>query len=329
MTTEQQSRANSPRRGLVIGLVATVILAGAAVTVLAVILLGRSPATAGDDASPTPTTIASASGGEASAVSTASVTAAATAEPTPQPLAPDTMALVMVNDLNMREEPASGAKSLGHLTAGTRVFVVQGPNQADGLGWYEIAQECRPHSSLCISREGAGRIGWAAGSSSSGDQWLAPAPIECAAHPDLDALLAIDRLEVLACYGNQTLRLQGVIWRPCCGYVGAISYEPSWLSWPGGPPVLTTGGELSSRGIVLRIKPPDTLDHVKYADIVRVTGHFDDPAAETCTITVDPSADPSVVIDPKDLAYAPMGCRMEFVVDSIKVDGNTGQKCEC
>jgi hypothetical protein len=327
MTTEQRPPATSPNRGLVIGLVTTVILAGAAVTVLTVILLGRSPATAGDDASPTVTAQATASSGEPSSEPTASVSAAAT----PPPLAPDSIALVTVNDLNMREDPAAGAKSLGHLTAGTRVFVVQGPNQADGIGWYQIAQECRPHSSLCIAREGVGRIGWAAGSSSSGDQWLAPAPIQCPAKPDLDALLAVDRLEVLACYGNQELRVQGVIWRPCCGYVGAVLYEPSWLSWPGGPPVLTPGGELTSRGIVLRIKPPDDLDYVRYADIVRVTGHFDDSAAQTCTIKLDETFvdDPTLAVDPKDVAYAPMGCRMEFVVDTIKVLGNTGEKCEC
>jgi hypothetical protein len=322
MTTEPQPTANSPRRGLVITLVATVILAGAAVTVLAIILLGRSPATAGDDASPTPTTQAMASSGELSSEPTASVSAGETAQPTPPPLAPDSIALVTVNDLNLREEPAAGAKSLGHLTAGTRVFVVQGPNPADGLGWYQIAQECRPHSSLCIAREGVGRIGWAAGSSSSGDQWLAPAPIQCAANPDLAALLALDRLQVLACYGDQTVRLRGPVTTPCCG-ASALVYEPNWLAWP------TASAYLGNFDLPLRFNPADGLARPEYADIVRVTGHFDDPAAATCTITVDPSADPSVVVEPEDLAFAPMGCRMEFVVDSIKVIGNTGEKCGC
>ena len=156
MTAEQRPPATSPNRGLVIGLVTTVILAGVAVTVLALILIGRESATAGDDGSPTPTVNASGSGSETSAVPTGSVSAEPTAAATPPPLAPDSIALVTVNDLNMREDPAAGAKSLGHLTAGTRVFVVQGPNQADGLGWYQIAQECRPHSST-VHRARGGR----------------------------------------------------------------------------------------------------------------------------------------------------------------------------
>ena len=159
MTTEKQSTAASQRRGLIIGLVVTVILAGVAVTVLALILLGRAPAATGDNASPSPTTHASASASEPPPEPAASASAEPTSEPTPPPLTPDSMALVTVNDLNLREEPAAGAKSVGHLTAGTSVFVVQGPKPADGFGWYQIAQDCRPHSSLCIAREGVGRIG--------------------------------------------------------------------------------------------------------------------------------------------------------------------------
>ena len=236
MTTEQQPPATSPRRGFVIGLVATVILAGAAVTVLAVILLGRSPATAGDDASPTPTTQATASSGEPSSEPTASVSAGETAKPTPPPLAPDSIAVVTVNDLNLREEPAAGAKSLGHLTAGTRVFVVQGPNQADGLGWYQVAKNAATLVSLCIATRGGRphRLGSRKQrvAATSGSR---PAPIQCAADPDLDALLALDRLEALACYGDQALTLKGVVKTPCCGYVGAFIYEPAWLSSPTGP----------------------------------------------------------------------------------------------
>ena len=84
--------------------------------------------------------------------------------------------------------------------------------------------------------------------------------------------------------------------------------------------------------MILRFDPRDRLVEPEYGDIIRVTGHLDDPAAHTCTITVAESAlydDPTVTVDPQELAYAPIGCRTEFVVDAIEILGNTGQKCGC
>jgi hypothetical protein len=83
---------------------------------------------------------------------------------------------------------------------------------------------------------------------------------------------------------------------------------------------------------MLRFDPAAGLAIPKYADIVRVAGHMDDAAAHTCTVKIDESAlltDPTLAVDSEELAYAPVGCRTEFVVESIEILGNTGEKCEC
>jgi len=209
--------------------------------------------------------------------------------------------------------------------------VVEGPKQAEGYGWYRVATVDNP-ATACAEDCPTARVGWVAGSSRQQDAWLAPAELRCPPTPQLKAFARLDPFERLACYGDQPLTLRGVIWQPCCGYVGAMVYEPNWLSWPSGPPSLTYTEPLSYSGLVLRFDPDDGLEEPDYADIIRVTGHMDDPAAATCTVRVDESAlyeDPTLTPDPEELTYAPIGCRTQFVVDSLEILGNTGEKCGC
>jgi hypothetical protein len=328
MTTNSPQTSSPHSKGLVMALIVTVILAGVMVTVLAMVLLARDALPAAV-ASPIPT----ASGDQPTLAPSPSVTPEASPEPTPAHLAPDTIARVTVNELNLREGSSSSATSLGHLSAGARVFVVEGPEQADGYDWYRVATVEDPVTAPSCTADACptSTFGWAAGIGEAGDAWLAPAELTCPPAPKLKAFARLDPFERLACYGDRELTLKGVVWQPCCGYVGAFVYEPSWLSWPSGPPVLTSG-ELHRGGLMLRFDPRDDLQRPDYADIVRVTGHMDDPAAATCTVRVEESAlhdDPTVAVDPDELAYAPIGCRTEFVVDSIEILGNTGEKCLC
>lgn len=329
--TNVKEPTGGARRITIAVLVGTVILAGTAVALLAVTLLGRPEGpTAGTDQSLTPS---------ASAMSTPSATATstplATAEPTPDPatdaLASGTIAVVTVNDLNVRDRPAPDGRSYGHMSAGTRVFVVQGPEQAGGYGWYQVATvDWGNESAPC--GEGCPRSGWVAGTTGAHETWLSPEELRCPSEPKLKAFARLNPFERLACYGDQPLTLQGAIWQPCCGYVGAMVYEPNWLSWPSGPPSLSYTETLSYSGVQLRFDPDARLEEPDYADIVRVTGHMDDPAAATCTVRVDESAlyqDPTLTADPEELAYAPIGCRTQFVVDSIEILGNTGETCLC
>jgi hypothetical protein len=326
MTTDRRPTV-VPRRILVAALVVIVVVAGIAAGALVMTVLSspvRPPA--GTDVSPTPT----ASPMQATSQATPLATAEPTSEPTRQ-LQPDTIALVTVDELNLREEPSSSAKSLGHLSAGAQVFVLEGPKGADGYGWYRVVTVDSPDASECPATCPK-PVGWVAGMTETQDPWLVPTELTCPPDPKLDVFALLAAFERLACYGDQRLTLKGVVWQPCCGYVGAVIYEPSWLSWPSSSAYLSWSEPLRHGGLMLRFDPRAELTVPEYADIVRVTGHLDDPAAHGCTVKVDESAlrdDPTLAVDSGELAYAPIGCRTEFVVDSIEILGNTGEKCGC
>jgi Bacterial SH3 domain len=325
MTTERQPTV--VRRRVVLALlVVTVVLAGVAVGLLASMLLGASsgpPATRPMSSKPTGSLMQTAS------PSAASVSATPTAEPTGQPLEPDTIALVTVNQLNLREEPTTSATSLGHLSTGDRVFVLEGPTQADGYGWYRVASLDELDRSSECTLGCPPPLGWAAVISGPQDSWLMPAGLACPLVPKRDDFAQLAPLERLACYGHQTMTLEGVVWEPCCWWTPYL-YEPSWLQGLGSGRFLSAGDPLRGGGLALRFDPSAGLPVPEYADIVRVTGHLDDSAAPTCTVKVDESqADPTIAMDPAYPAYAPIGCRTEFVVDSIDIEGNTGETCGC
>ena len=304
------------------GVIGVVALATVAVALLSMILLGGalSPS-AGADASSTPSADATASSGEPTPESTPSVIPTATPEP-PAPLQPDTIAYVTVNDLILLDAPSSGAKVLGHLLQGADVFVLEGPEQAEGFGWYQVAivSEWRFTPSTCSDGCADAQIGWVAGISDGQDAWLAPSDQKCPADPNREAVAALDPLVRLACYGGQSLTLTGVVKSPCCRYMGALTYTPRWIAWP------TSATYLETFALALRFEPRDGLHVPKRGDVIRVTGHFDDPAAKNCTITIKEAAlagDPSLKVDPQALAYASLACRQQFVVDSIEVVGRT------
>jgi hypothetical protein len=332
MTSERRPRF-IPRRVIVAALVITNVLAAIAVVVVAMkVFGGLGGESAGLDASGTPTASATA------VQPTPSASTEPSPEPTPQPGRPDTIALVTVNELNLRAEPAASAKSFGHLSVGDRVFILQGPEPAGGYGWFQVAivdqtTVAGTVDATCGDTCLTARVGWVAGITDRQEAWLVPAQLTCPPDPDLDTFAGLEPFERLACYGDRTLTLNGVVWQPCCGWVGPFLYEPDWLSWPSYGVYLQPVGEaLHSGGFGIRLNPAAGLAFPAYADIIRVTGHMDDPAADGCTIKVDEGAllsDPTVAVDPEDLAYAPIGCRTEFVVESMEVLGNTGETCGC
>lgn len=332
MTNDSQPNTVS-RRILIPAVVVAVVLAGIAVGALAMTLLGgseRAPAAA--DATMT----ASASTSQSTAAEPSpSETPGPTPEPTVKPLEADSIARVTVDDLNVRTDPSSSAKSIGHLSAGARAFVIEGPQQADGYGWYHVVALADPDGpNQCTAPVcQVSAFGWVAGSTDAADDWLVPVDLSCPDKPSFEYFTQLPAFERLACYRDQRVTLKGVVWQPCCGYVGATIYEPSWLSWPTGVAYLNgSAPPLEPGGFVLRFDPRDHFVVPNYADIVRVTGHLDDRAARTCTVKIDESAqqqDPALKVDPDELALAPIGCRTEFVVDEMEVLGNTGEKCLC
>jgi len=153
--------------------------------------------------------------------------------------------------------------------------------------------------------------------------------------------------ERLACYGDAELTLEGTVgqigaydpylgcepeWL-CHPYVSlhaiieqahvaptivlaAISHDP--LAWTGEWPtpdlwfvVHPQSGITDAELLALVTGSPDTQVTEAHPVPVRVTGHFDDPAASTCVYTEDYT---NIGIAPEDAAR---GCRNTFVVTSI------------
>ena len=96
--------------------------------------------------------------------------------------------------LRVRTEPGLGGGSAALsplLPAGTRVFVLDGPEHADGYDWYQVLAES----------EDFRLFGWVA--AGKGDQqWLAYDPRPCEEEPTTAEVIERSPTDYLSCYGN-------------------------------------------------------------------------------------------------------------------------------
>ena len=275
--------------------------------------------TAGGDGTSMPSASPSVSLGQ----SEPSSTVVATPEPSLAAnaiLANRSIAVVGVDQLNVRASGSSSADVLGQLRAGARVFVVGAPTVSGDMNWYRVAVVSGSYSGedddcwSCV-----GEIGWVA-SPITGDPWLEAVDIGCPASPmtaqDLSRLLPLERLH---CYGDDDIVVTGTINTPCCGYVGAIVFEPAWLAVPGSPAFfLETTSELWFRS-----DPATSVQSPGRGDVIRATGHLDDPAAESCRQSIDPQfADDEMQLGfLAPVAAAVLTCRTQLVISSYEVLG--------
>jgi len=285
---------------------ATGVAAIAAGSVLAVLLSARPTPPIGE-ASPQPPAASASASAQATASSSASESAPApTASPTPESGSSvrDTIWRVVVADLVVRTEPGvSDASTIlpARLTDDDRVLVVDGPRAADGYGWYQV---------LPIRPDGLRErpFGWVAAASREGEPWLVIEDLSCPDSSDLDGLMRLAPEERLACYGGQTIRFRGE--QGGCGVADGlpVSFEPRWLRGESGCGFGLEPGYIS---LMLRF-PPGVANEFGLTPSVDVIGHFDDPAAATCTGTANY---PEVTAPTKAEAVAL--CRTEFVVESL------------
>jgi hypothetical protein len=134
----------------------------------------------------------------------------------------------------------------------------------------------------------------------------------CVDSPDLDALLGMT--DPLGCYGDANLTFQGWL-APIGAYDPVLFVEPAWLCCPyyelrasPGP-----GSPAHGEGLWLVFSPASGINLGDFTETpVRLTGHFDDPAAQECQYTEDYS---HLGVLPGD---AVIGCRRTFVVTDIE-----------
>lgn len=208
----------------------------------------------------------------------------------------DGLAEVLVSDLVVRTapgvDPATSSILADRLTTADRVFVVDGPVDDAGYAWYLVAPLVRADDTV-------GPFGWIAAASREGEAWVQTVEAPCPATADLASVLALQPLERLACFGDDTLTLSASV-VSCGAGGGPWTVDPSWIRMLGGCG-LSDGTEV----LPVRIPPGGT---VISSGPVTVRGHFDDPAAATCTIT---SADPGTPAPAPE--HAVVLCRTEFV----------------
>ena len=283
-------------------------------------------ATAAGTAEPTPSVSASDSPSASPAARLPVVT------PPPGILPPGSRATVAVDGLNVREGPAATAKVVATLAKGDTVTVLHDienplPVIASGVSWYEVWYE-KPVGA-------AQHLGWVA-AGESGLAYLEPPTSETCDDLPGDGVTLAQLIEAggwhrLACLGNAPLTLTGVIDFHCQGGLRDGTYEPAWMVDWCPTQTLTpeaTVNKCDNYDCASSMAPwlgPDTLDHYTLdmvaapggpsvqprGTIVRVIGHFDDPASATCRI--EPTPDFSGTWS----GASELLCREQFVVTQI------------
>lgn len=242
------------------------------------------------------------------------------ADPPSPAVAVDTVVRTTVAGLRLREDPTTGAASLGTLSNGAQSYVVDGPVSADGYTWYLLSGLGIPQYSGCSGPiatdpwECPVWFGWAAAGSPDGDAWLAEDDLDCTAWPEVvefDIILGVPRIAYLACFGDEERTLTGFY--PAipddAGLGGACAGVPGELSWIacnlGYEHINPSEADPFGSGFVFSVDPgavamPDR------GQWVRLTGRFDHPAADDCTFD-----DPPI--------RSVLQCRAQFVVESAEV----------
>ncbi|MEO8247039.1 MAG: hypothetical protein ABI622_07975 [Chloroflexota bacterium] len=236
-------------------------------------------------------------------------------------LPPGAAARVAVEVLRIRESPATDARLLDQLAAGQLVLigpaaVPDGPISGGGFAWYPVQRlgDLTELPALPGEVPTDGVVGWAA----AGDAevaYLELVPERCPARPaSLATVAAMLPWERLACFGSESLALDGVMGCPGCGGAAAGTFEPAWLAAPTGGIPISVDPATRIGPLAALLKPEGPAPPAN-GSIVRVTAHFDDPAAAGCVVA---PGDPP---EPIDSRTAALYCRERMVVDTLEVTG--------
>ena len=132
--------------------------------------------------------------------------------------------------------------------------------------------------------------------------------------PTLELLQSLTDWERLACYGDRSITIEGTYGCGGCGGLSPGTFEPEWLASPLNFDLMSVDAQERIGPFAMRFSP-DGPERPEAASILRVTGHFDDPAAVGCIVA---PGEPPVAIDG---VVAELYCREQFVVDSYEVTG--------
>jgi hypothetical protein len=223
-------------------------------------------------------------------------------------LAPDRLAEVVTDDLVVRSLPEISARSTiapTRLSTGKLLLVLDGPVAADGYEWYQVAPFDEFLSDVASE---APSLGWVA-AGRTGEVWIAPWTEDCPG-PTLDEIWSRSPFLRLACFRDDAIVLEGIL-GDCDDVVPGI-VEPRWLANHGCRLLRFGGPDELSRDLIVR-QESGNLDSLDKGVALRVIGHFDDPAAQTCVESTLPGEEPTA---PQLLV---LRCRAEFVATDVMV----------
>jgi hypothetical protein len=235
---------------------------------------------------------------------------------------PNTLAVTVEPDLRVRSLPEVSDASVKYkplLDKGDALYVISGPVEGSGYGWYEVYA---PRIGL---------TGWVAVAAKTGEPWIEPVPVHCtigASHEKIVDQVGQDLMH-LVCYSgvelSGTYRLapykQPLEFELTCPDQEWIR-EPAWLNTPlscfydFGPDHPDTGGyDLPAGGVLhpsLADAPGELLDTHPDGLLVTVTGQLDHPDSRGCT----PNG-----TDPILFSRVPLMCRATFVITELRPAG--------
>ena len=235
------------------------------------------------------------------------------------PYLPSTGVRVIVDGLRIREDSSTDAGILAGLDSGDVIVLDSLPRLIDGRVWYYASRVARDGEMPDrLPRTDDRQYGWVAVRDGTNDYVEPLPPRPC---PDVVSLEAVTNLlgtEQLACFGGSAIALEGVYGCGGCGGFTAGEFSPRWLTHPFVAEQLSVDPPADWAHVILRIRP-DGPEKPEQASIVRVIGHFDDPASERCELAVSVDGTEALVRVPERFAVAV--CRQEFVLESYEVLG--------
>lgn len=245
---------------------------------------------------------------------------------------PGALIRATADGLRLRAGPSATWDTVGTVNEGDVLYVTQSgdprlaPLDADGYEWYPVAH-APGYTDWPTEPPVEERIVGFVAARSETEQFVEMVPADCPADPTgtrgVADVVALTPYERVICLGDQTLTLEGTFGCPFCDSLAhPYRMEPGWLAawalhlnilvptWSTYPPF---------PGSIVLTTPPGVraFEPADGGSIVRVTGHFNDESATTCTITPGPEASPEPVSDEAAEWY----CRERFVVETWEVIG--------
>ena len=214
------------------------------------------------------------------------------------------IAEVVTTDLVMRSAPGTGPDSeiyTPSLSSPMLLYILEGPVAADGHDWFYAVRFEEFYSDIGLAGPG---VGWVADAGKDGESWVEPWAGVCPP-ATAEELMWRSNLIALACFGDRELTLEGTL-GDCFGLPSDAprSWVDACVLVPFGAP---PGRLLGGFGFYVQSAAADGLDGTP----VRITGHYDDPAALTCA--ANDWEGPNEPLPELKV----MACRVKFVATDI------------